>query len=67
MSDTLQNYINSYITYQKNVIMTSTLPLGNKEYIIKNIDNIINDYTLKNITHDDMFLKIDNIITMFIS
>ena len=67
MSDTAANYINTYINYQKNIIMNSTLPLGNKEYIITNIDNIINDYKSNIITYDDIFVKVDNIIIMFIS
>ncbi len=64
MSDTT-DYMNTFITYQKNVIANSTLPLGNKEYIIKNIDNIIEDYKNKNIIYDDVFLKVNNIIDLF--
>ena len=59
-------YITTYVSYNKNKIQNSNLSDGNKQYLIKEIIKINNNYLDNIITYNDIIYKINQIIILFL-
>ena len=59
-------YITTYVSYNKNKIQNSNLSDGNKQYLIKEIIKINNNYLDNIITYNNIIYKINQIIILFL-
>jgi len=59
-------YIKTFVDYNKIKLADSTLAAGNKQYLVDQIDIIYKDYVSSNLSYTDTIIKINKIVKLFI-
>jgi len=66
MNITENEYIKTFVDYNKIKLADSALAAGNKQYLVDQIDIIYNDYVSNTLSYTDTISKINNIVKLFI-